>query len=368
MLRADVLILGAGPAGATAALNLAATHRVLMVDRARAAAPASHIGESLPPAAGRLMRDMGLLDDFLSQGHAPYHGNRALWNGVSTEYHFLRDPDGHGWHLERGRFDAWLRDLARQRGAALLTPASLQGIDADAGGWRVRLDTAGGACMVHAKIVIDASGRGASLARKLGARRERRDQLVSSWLYGGAEQADGGFSHIEGSEQGWWYSAPLPGRRRVLAFHTDADLAPARDLRAAPRLLAAALELPGIGGVLAQSGFCAETEVRVAAAHSAALDAAAGPGWFAAGDAAISFDPISSQGIFNAMYTGLAAAEAIARTLGGDANAYTDYTAELANIKTAYERHLAYSYGQEGRWPQAPFWRRRNATAELRGR
>jgi len=397
LLRADVLVLGAGPAGATAAMNLAGAHRVLLVERAAEVLP--RIGESLPAAAGRLLGDMGLLDDFLRQGHARYHGNRSLWNGAFMEQHFMRDPDGPGWHLDRAGFDTWLRAEARRRGAALLAPAEVTGIEADedagaeagnaacgpAGaaavaaaaadardaGWRVRLRTGRGEVEVRARIVIDAAGRGAPLARRLGARRQRLDRLACGWLYGrdeageahglaGVDRAGHGFSQVEACRDGWWYCAPLPGGRRVLAFHTDADLAPPSGLRDGAALLAAARALPGMGPLLAQSRFAPDGGAMATAAHSAQLEAAAGPGWLAAGDAAISFDPLSSQGIFNALYTGLCAAEAASRALQGDAAAYTGYSGEIASIGAAYRRHLAYCYGQERRWPAAPFWRRRH--------
>lgn len=381
LLQADVLVLGAGPAGATAALNLAGLHRVLLVERAAEARP--RIGESLPAAAGRLLGDMGLLDDFLRQGHARYHANRSLWNGVLDEQHFMRDPDGPGWHLDRAGFDGWLRAEARRRGAALLAPAEVIGIhaveDAGAGtageaggaGWRVRLRTGRGEAEVRARVVIDAAGRGAPLARRLGARRQRLDRLACGWLYGrddvetaaaavSAQGAGRGFSQVEACRDGWWYSAPLPGGRRVLAFHTDADLAPPAGLRDGASLLAAARALPGMGPLLAASRFVPDGGAMATAAHSARLDAAAGPGWLAAGDAAISFDPLSSQGIFNALYTGLCAAEAAGRALEGDAAAHAGYNSEIAAIGEAYRIHLAYCYGRERRWPSAPFWRRRH--------
>ena len=358
LLQADVLIVGAGPAGATAALNLAGRHRVLLVDRL--ATPLARIGESLPPAAARLLRDMGLLDSFLLQGHAPYHGNRAWWNGAWTEHHFLSDPDGHGWHLARGTFDLWLRDEARRRGAALLAPASVAGITPDDGGWKVRLDTQHGPRDAAARIIIDATGRSARLARKAGARRRRNDRLVSIWQYGlDRTPATRGFAHIEACEYGWWYSAPLPGQRRVLALHTDADLLPGEALRDAGWLAAAAQRLPATRELLEQQGYAADTLAMATPAHTASLDAGAGPGWFAVGDAALSFDPLSSQGLFNALYTGLAAAEAADRTLQGERQAYQHYNGELAAIGAAYDRHLAYCYGQETRWPSAPFWSRR---------
>jgi flavin-dependent dehydrogenase len=95
------------------------------------------------------------------------------------------------------------------------------------------------------------------------------------------------------------------------------------------------------------------------AAHNSALDTYIGPGWIAAGDAAISFDPISAQGVFHALFTGLAAAEAAHRYLSGDDNALNDYQRLSERIERAYWHHLASCYAAETRWSAAPFWRRR---------
>src|SRR5258706_13570090 len=104
----DALIVGAGPAGATAALNLAPTRRVALVDSRAVATP--RIGESLPAAARRLFSDMGLLDSFEREGHSPCYGNRFFWGGLAPEESdSLRNPDGPGWHLDRARFETWLR-------------------------------------------------------------------------------------------------------------------------------------------------------------------------------------------------------------------------------------------------------------------
>ncbi|MBK0417218.1 NAD(P)/FAD-dependent oxidoreductase [Chromobacterium haemolyticum] len=358
MLRADILIIGAGPAGSTAALNLALEHRVLLVDRS--AEPMQRIGESLPPAARRLITDMGLWEAFLAQGHAPCYGNRSIWGGLEAEQDFLRDPDGPGWHLDRARFESWLQAQAVERGAALLRQTTCSATQATEGGWRVMLQGMAGTYPVHAKVLIDAGGRNARLTKTLGARRIHQDKLICGWLYGQDHHPQGGgLSHIESSEHGWWYSAQLPGHRRVLAFHTDSDLPAARALRDGSWLAQAALALPGLGPRLHASGFIAESTMRVTAAHSAASSSVAGPGWFAVGDAALSFDPLSSQGLFNALYTGLAAAEACDRTIRGQDAAWKPYGEELGRIAHAYRHHLKFWYGQELRWADAPFWKRR---------
>lgn len=352
----DVLIVGGGPAGATAALNLAPLRRVAVVDRA--AEPSPRIGESLPGVARRLFRDMGLLDAFLAADHEPCYGQRSVWGDPHPqELDALRDPDGHGWHLDRVAFERWLRGVARERGAELIAPAVVEHIERDAEGWRVEIAPA---MQLHARIVIDAAGRAAPLARRLGAQTRVDDRLVCGWLYG-RDAGDGGrgLTYVEATEDGWWYTAPFARGRRVLAFHTDADLPAARIARDRDALLALAGSTPELGSLLASAAFVADETAGFTAANSATLDPPAGNGFLAAGDAALAFDPLSSQGILNALFTGLAAAEAADSVLAGDAGALPRYRGIIDGIAEAYRAHLAQWYGLEQRWPEAEFWRRR---------
>lgn len=339
MRDADVLILGAGPAGATAALNLAPSRRVVLVERR--VEPPQRIGESLPPVARRLFADMGLLESFLAEPHEPCHANRFVWGSNEVrETDFLRDPDGHGWHLDRVRFERWMRDIARDRGAELIAPATIEHIERDGDRWRVHL----GADVVRVRAVVDAAGRAAPLARKLGAQLHADDKLVCEWIQGrDTGVLPRGITYVEAVRDGWWYTAALPNARRVLAFHTDSDL----PVAPAPPALANA--------VLVEQ----QASARRIAANSATLEPCAGDGWLATGDAALAFDPLSSQGLLNALFTGLAAAEALDRHLDGDAEALSGYAKTIAGIRDAYRKHLATWYAAETRWIDAPFWARR---------
>jgi len=357
----DVVIVGAGPAGATAALNLAPFRRVLLVDRW--AAPQGRIGESLPGAARRLLTNMGLWEGFLADGHAPRHLHRGVWGGDQpVERYALADPDGAGWRLDRVRFERRLRAVAAARGATLLAPARPLALERDGAagsdeGWRLRIDQGGTPVDVQARLVIDASGRGSRLLAAHGARRTVDDRLVCIWLRAQAE-LPAGVTQIEAEVGGWWYATPMPHGEALLAFHTDADLPQARLARDRAALIAHARALPMLGPLLDAAAWD-EAEAGYCAAHGASLATPAGPGWLAAGDAALAFDPLSSQGLFNALYTGLAVAETADRLLAGDPEAAADYVEELARVRKTYVRHLAAWYGVERRWVDTPFWARR---------
>ncbi|WEK07305.1 MAG: FAD-dependent monooxygenase [Candidatus Pseudomonas colombiensis] len=360
-LNADVLVLGAGPAACTLALNLAPQARVLLVDKALE--PVAGLGESLPAAAGRLLRDMGLQQAFLQQGHPPCYSTRSTWGtDQPMQQDALRNLDGPGWHLDRPRFDAWLATVAQARGAALLQQTRILRVHPrpdEEHPWCVALQRQGRTFEVQCRVLVDASGRGSWLARHLGAQRRVSDKLVCGWLLGKDRADSDGISDLWAEAQGWWYSAALPGGQRLVNFYTDADLPAAASAHSGQALLARLADsaLPHLldPGQAPRSGFCA--------AHSARLDRCCGTGWLAVGDAALAFDPLSAQGLFNALYTGLAGAETAYRCLQGQPSALTDYAAELNRIEQAYTAHLGAWYQQEQRWQQAPFWQRRQVRA-----
>lgn len=352
MLDFEVLIVGCGPTGATAALNLAPLRRTAVIDSR--VTPVVRIGESLPAAARRLFIDMGIFDSFLREGHAPCYGNRSVWGDSAVrETNSLRDLDGPGWHLDREAYETWLRRIAVERGAHLQVPTRLENVELDHNRWTVTLSAGP---KLRANFLIDASGRSANLARRLGAHARLEDRLVCRWTIGESKPA-AGLTLVEAVEEGWWYTAPVPGGRRILAFYSDADLMASMG----HSLVQRASKTLELSNTLRECGFIPQSRETVTAAHTAVLTPCAGPRWLAAGDAALSFDPLSSQGLLNTLFTGLAAAEAADRDLSGENSAIADYIATTAAIHSAYRNQLSLHYQSELRWPNSTFWRRRQS-------
>jgi 2-polyprenyl-6-methoxyphenol hydroxylase-like FAD-dependent oxidoreductase len=363
-----VVVAGGGPAGAAAALTLGrASRRVLLLDES--APDAFRVGEALPPSARPLLRDLGLLDRFLAGGHLPCYGNLSAWGAsglLPTD--FLFDPNGHGWHLDRARFDAQLREAAQAAGAEIRTAARLVSAEPAGEGWRIAWNGAGGTGEVSAGWVIDATGRRSAVARYQGATRLHDDGLIA--FFARFQPATPGADRdartlIEAAPDGWWYTALVPSGERVVAFLTDPDLVDRSIFLSSAGFVAALAETEHVGLVLATHGYVIAGRPRGTDAGSARLDRFAGPGWLAAGDAAISFDPLSSQGILNALYTGRKAGHALDAHLSGDASALPGYVSRLEEIHRAYQQNRTTYYGYETRWPGRPFWRRRTGGAVL---
>jgi flavin-dependent dehydrogenase len=357
VLDADAVVVGGGPAGAALATTLAPTHRVVLVDRG--SQRREGLGETLPGAAARLLRELGVWDAFVAQGHPACHARLSRWGGPQLlAQDALRDLDGPGWSLDRAAFDGLLRTAARGRGTTVL-PGRASVLGHDQGGWRLGIADGGRPHEheVRARVLVDASGRGSTLLRLVGPQRTVADRLVCAWTHLPLRHPAQGTSYVESAADGWWFTAPVPGGRRVVAFHTDPALVDVTDLRNTLSDRAA-----GSGSLAVQlrdSHLEGGTTVQVCAAGSSRLGTVAGADWLAVGDAAMAFDPLSSQGLFHALYTGLTSAARVSRRLAGDLAAMAEVQRSVEPVWSAYRDTARHVYGSERRWAESPFWQAR---------
>jgi flavin-dependent dehydrogenase len=358
--RADVAIVGGGPAGAAAALALARLGvAVAVIETGR---PRPAVGETLPPAVRAVLDRFDLRVVVEAEGYLPAAGTYSAWGGAEpVGRDFLFNHYGHGWHIDRRRFDALLREAARAAGARLAVGSAVtESTPLAGGGFRLRL--ASGA-EIAARLVLDASGRGAMFARQRAVARRALDRMVAIVAYvvhrpdAGAEPAA---TLVEATEDGWWYSAPLPQDRLAVAFMTDADLVRTTMTEPAAWLarLAAATHT---GARAANYGAGLAGPPIVVAAASGRLARFGDMDWLAVGDAAATQDPLSSEGILVAMESGLAAAAAAARAFGSEHDALAAAASVREQRWLSYVEERDKYYAAERRWREAPFWRRRHA-------
>lgn len=367
----DVVIIGGGPAGSAAAITLARAGRRVLLAEAVASARFK-AGESLPPSAFPLLRDLGIAPLVAGAGHLPCPGIVSAWGSEEVaERDFIRELHGSGWHLDRPRFDADLRKAAATAGAELRLDCAFgrwrRGTKA--GTWDLHFTIRGETFEVTTPWMVDATGRRALIASHYGGATSRDDGLVAFCAVMPAAHAVADQrTLIESMEDGWWYSVLLPDGRRLVAGFTDEDLTAAGDLASAEGFLARLRATRHVRHTVAETSAAMIERVRRFPAGSTSRTGFAGHGWLAVGDATLAFDPLSSQGIFHALYTGLRGAQTILATDAGDQAALPRWNDRIRAVRAAYHRHLAECYGAETRWPGAPFWdRRRTATSFLSG-
>ena len=355
MAEFDVFIGGAGPAGAAAAITLArAGYAVCAADRAR---PGEFkIGESLAPAVKPLLRDLGALSACDGCRALVSYGNQSAWGSPDlADTDFIRDPHGHGFHVDRAAFDGELRAVARRAGALVLEDTCIQRMERISGRWQVVLENSGGLQTHKARWMLDCSGRSSVFARAQGAKPTVYNRLAAVIaIFESPDDSDrDSRTLVESAPDGWWYTSLVPGRRRIVVFHTDAP-----QVRQPEEFLAMMATTRHVVKRIEENGYRLSGGLRSAAANTLLLTPACGDGWFAAGDAAAAFDPLGSQGILTALYSGLKAAQALDESAKGSADAATRYERALRDVMDAHLRNRDLYYGYETRWPDHPFWAR----------
>ncbi len=380
MMRTEqtVLVVGGGPAGGVAARALAQAG--LRVTLAHAGEPEFRVGESMLPTGRTALREIGLWERFLADGHARCPGNLSAWGSEDLlETDFIRSPYGPGWHLDRSRFDAMLREGAREAGADVLASRVLK-VTREEGRWRADLRPAphdrpgaerGGTARggdnhpasVWCDWLVDCTGRGGRIAAACGAERAYEDRQVAFYLrfHAGTDSDQDGRTLVESAREGWFHTALLPTGERIVTLFTDAAGGWARTAgRTEGFVELMSTETIHLARLIAAHAYLPLDGPTSTDARSSRLDRMFGDGWLAAGDAATAFDPLASQGILSALYSGIKAARAVACAIAGELDALPAYQRALESVYDHFVQARRGYHAQETRWPEAVYWKARN--------
>lgn len=323
-LACEVLVVGAGPAGSAMAAALAARGRDVLLVEAHAHPRAKACAEYASPRILEELRLLGLEDERWQAEALPLQGMRVIRGDDAVDVRY-QDESGPrmAWGLERTRFDATLAAHAVASGARLMEHTTLVDV-----GWRGGVGGIGGR-VVRATLRTSQGRRGVRCRWLVGAdgARSRVSQSISVERGPGAPRRLGLVAHYEGVPDlvdhgemhvgpGWYVGlAPLAGNRLNvgMALPLNGDRRPAEE-----RFAAAIDGIPAVAERL--RGRKRLTPIIGASPIGHRVRRAAGKGWMLVGDAAGFIDPFTGEGIYRALRSARAAAEAL-EELDDDASA-----------------------------------------------
>jgi flavin-dependent dehydrogenase len=322
--QCDVVVIGGGPAGSTAAALLARRgHKVIALEKARH--PRFHIGESLLPMNLPIFERLGVLDKVRAIGvfkpGADFEADNE--RGYNT-YAFSRaigQSPPHAYQVWRQDFDKMLYEHAREcradarEGQEVLR---VEQIDARQSMIDVRSDD-GSEYRVQARYVVDASGRDAFLSGKLKLRR-KNDQHQSAAIFGHFRNAearpgeDAGNISIYSFAHGWMWMIPLPDGVMSVGAVCRPEYLKQRKGRTVEFLLDT-LKMNAAMWRRVEHAELIDNEVRVTGNYSYDSKKMGGPGWILIGDAFAFLDPVFSSGVYLAMSGAEQAVEVVDQAL-----------------------------------------------------
>jgi flavin-dependent dehydrogenase len=328
MYDTDVIVIGGGPAGSTAATLLTQRgYRVALFEKDHH--PRFHIGESLLPANLPLLERLGVADQVRSIGMRKWGAEFVShWDGRRQDFRFAEAWNKSmpmAYQVRRSVFDEILIRRAAQVGAEVIEGARVREVDIAGdtvpGGAptqmpvRAQVQCEDGRVQAwQARFLVDASGRDTFLANRLQVKR-RDPKHNSAAIFGhfsGARRYAGereGHISIYWFDHGWFWFIPLSdGATSVGAvvwpYYLKSRTVPVRDF-----LLATIALCPPLAQRL--SGAQLISEVQATGNYSYHCTRSHGARYLLLGDAYAFIDPMFSSGVMLAMHSAFAGAETV---------------------------------------------------------
>jgi geranylgeranyl reductase family protein len=317
-LDADVIVVGSGPAGATAACDLARRgHDVVLLDR-KSFPRDKPCGDGVPPGGIEILNDLGMREKIRAAGFYPVYGIRiGSPSGRTWETSFRPKRDGAEFYIApRERLDSLIHDHAVESGATFVQ-ASVKNVVFD--GSRVvgvRAVVAGRDAELTARVVIGADGATSAVSRALqtGGKPPDRQRAVAIRTY------INGIATLPNRVEFYFYKRFVPGYGWV--FPLGSDRANVGVIMRVDRLRKSGMALEDLlEEFLAMPALAHRLRPGYTRHAVAAWQLSNGsprpvqrayPGALLVGDAAGLVDPLTGEGIHNALASGRMAADVAA--------------------------------------------------------
>lgn len=366
--QAEVVIAGGGPAGASAAIALCGLgHQVVVLERLRF--PRFRIGESLPPRIVPLFAILGVDRAIDSAGFVRMAGTTVYQGDEILTHDFAPDGRQLGYQVDRARFDAILLDRARSAGASVFESTAVASVLKGEGGKieGVRARENEGSkereTEIRSRFVVDCTGSAGVLSRSFGWRRREsiRTVALSGYWTGSSISDDFPATNtlFEMQPDGWLWSVLLGDGRRNVTLGLDTGALKATQAAKTETYMRALEASRLIGPLLKRATLIAELS-----AHDATWffsERHAGDGFLVCGDAGSFIDPLTSQGVYKAMHSGIVASAVIntvSRRLENAAIALEHFEERETRAHQSYSE-IALSFYRSSPYAHLPFWQAR---------
>ena len=368
--KCDVVVIGGGPAGSSAAshLALAGIHVVLLE---QACFPRNQVGESLIPHFWKFTDMIGVSDKIRQEGFVAKSGAMAVWNDKVHQVKFsnfgITQP---GLHVERDIFDNILLKHAESCEASVFTEVSVKSVDfsnseiprifyADT---REQGQKEG---VINCQYVIDASGSSTCLAKQFKSRQTISSNLNFLAMWGYFTQASfvgadrkcypieslpnvKPVTFVMSCEGGWVWHIVLREKTSVgLIVPTERTKGMNRHQREG-FFKQTCQKLPHLSTLLAPAQFV-EGSLQFRPDYSYYSTQLCGENYYCIGDAAAFVDPIFSHGVQNSFYNAAVTTLAIKESLNNKKNRLRYSQLCESRMQQFYGFSRALSLGDFGR-------------------